>query len=149
MATTQVLRVEREIFDLGTFDDVRLGKDITASIPETTSEALEMLGNDQAALMGLLKDAFLEKARKAAESALVDWRTFADDEQKELNGAYEGQFADAKAVGSFILNIAKNVYGYSKELAPEQKKAKKDMAKVMVKNNAEIRAGLAENCKAA
>lgn len=147
MAQTLAVRVEREFFDLTQFDDVRLGKDVQVTIPETTTEALEMLGNDQAALMGLLKDAFIAKGKKAAENTLSDWHTFANDEQTELNGAYDGQFADQKAVNGFLLNMAKNVFGYTKDLSIEEKRKRKDLAKTMVLGNAEIRAGLAANCK--
>lgn len=138
--------VTREVFDLDTFDEVKLGKEYEFTPVTTIEEALAALGNDSAKLLEVLNDGMREEMRSQVRATSDGWRTFALDNDGEptedLNGEFAGTPADMKSVNALVLTLAKTVFGFSKELTKEQKRAAKESAKEMVKSNDAIKAGL-------
>lgn len=112
--------ITRTVFDLKTFDDVKLTKPFPLpEKPTSVSAALALVGNDETALLDLIYKGVVSKARDAAYESLQGFLTVEDNEP------YTGQCADeetGKKIDNAILALAK-VNGYSKDLPKEKKDA--------------------------
>lgn len=112
--------VTRTVFDLATFDDVKLTKPfVLPEKPSSLQEALALVSNDEAALLNLIYKGVVSKARDEAYANLQGFLTVEDNEP------YAGQCADeetGKKIDNAILALAK-VNGYSKDLPKERKDA--------------------------
>lgn len=113
--------VTRTVFDLTSFDDVKLKKPFPLpEKPATVAEALALVGNDEAQLLDLIYKGVVSKARDAAYASDQGWVTV-----EEPSEAYNGRFADeetGKKIDAAILALAK-VNGYSKDLDKAKKEA--------------------------
>ncbi len=138
------IKVTSEFFDLVTFEDVRVVKEQAFTPAESTDAALAILGNDNARLLAVINKGLMAEAKTAMAQSADGWHTYNED--GTVNGAYAGTPADSKKVGPFLLNIAKNVFGFGKDLSKEEKRKRKEMAADFVKGNEQMRAGLAANC---
>jgi hypothetical protein len=74
------------------------------------------------------------------ESADVAWHTLTDED--EVNGEFTGTIAETKSVNQLVLTLAKTLYGYSKDMSKEQKRAAKENAMGFVKGNNAVKEGL-------
>ncbi len=112
--------ITRTVFDLATFDDVKLTKPfVLPAKPATLQDALALVGNDETALLNLIFTGVTAQARDAAYENMAGFVTVEDGE------AYTGRCADektGKAIDGAILALAK-VNGYSKDLPKERKDA--------------------------
>lgn len=112
--------VTRTVFDLATFDDVKLTKPFPLPAkPATVAEALSLVGNDETQLLDLIYKGVVSKARDEAYNSIQGFLTVEDNEP------YSGQCADeetGKKIDNAILALAK-VNGYSKDLPKERKDA--------------------------
>ena len=140
MAETQTIRVQRTVFDLNDFAEVLLVKETSYTPVESIEAALAAVGNDSAKLLAVVNDGLRAETRRQAASTPENWHTF--DEEGEINGAFGGVMADVKKVNATVLTLAKNVFGYSKELDKAAKRAAKDAAINLIKGNQVIRDGL-------
>lgn len=140
MANTISLRVQRSIFDLDAFEDVTLVKEFEHTEAESVQEALQRVGNNNDKLLAIINEGLRAEARRKEATSPDGWHTFNDE--GEINGDFSGTVADPKAVNALVLTLAKTVFGYSKEMTPEQKRAAKNSAEAMIKGTEAIRAGL-------
>lgn len=112
--------VTRTVFDLATFDDVKLTKPFPLpEKPATVADALALVANDESRLLDLIYKGVVSAARDAAYNSLTGFLTVEDNEP------YTGQCADeetGKKIDNAILALAK-VNGYSKDLPKEKKDA--------------------------
>lgn len=154
MADTAIktLRVQKQVFDIGKFEDVTLVKDVAFTKVASVTDALAALGNDNAKLLEIIQVGMEAEARENARVDPSGWHSFKLDETgeptKELNGAFEGQTADRGDVDANVLTLAKTIFGYNKGMTPEQKRDAKDKAMNLIKNTAAIRDGLVANALA-
>ena len=133
-------QVTKDVFDLDSFDDVRLVKEFEFEPAADVNEALTRLQNDQKRLLEIVNKGLLAEAEKAIRQETDGWHTF-DDEDK-INGAFNGIIADPKKVNAIVLTMAKTVFGFNKDQNKEQKRASKEQAKDFVRKNDAIREGL-------
>ncbi len=129
-------RIQKTVFDLKLFDDVLLVKDVPLpKKPESVSEALSMVGNDQSALMDIIYKGLISRTSDEAWEDMSGFKVLGDD--GEPGEDYTGQFADgekSKLINAAILSLAK-MQGYEKSLAPEKKRALKEKAAEFLRSN--------------
>lgn len=134
------LRVQDTVFNLDTFTEVTLVKEVPFAPVSTVAEALAALGNDDNALLAVINKGLESNARKDAKSVPTGWHTFT--EEGEVNGEFSGTPADIKKVNALVLTLAKTVFGYDNNAPLAEKKAAKESAKAMIQGNTQIREGL-------
>lgn len=130
--------VTRTVFDLTSFDDVKLVKDFTPPTPVTSvEEALAAVGNDTAALLAVINEGLTQSARDAAYDNIEGFKIVG--ENGEAGEQYSGKFADeskSKLINAAVLNIAKMFSGGSWDTASkEQKRGWKEQAVEMLRSN--------------
>lgn len=130
--------VTTSVFDLASFDTVKLSKVITLpSKPASIEEALAAVGNDSQKLLDVIYEGL---AADAVETARNDMSGFliADDDDEEKNGKpYEGKYADedmSDKINKAVLSMAK-VFGFDKSLSKEKKREVKEQAREMLRSN--------------
>jgi hypothetical protein len=133
-------RVQRSAFDLDSFSEILLGKEFEFTPVTSQEEALQALGNDSKRLLEVINNGLKSEIRNQVAEDPDGWHVF--DDEGELNGPFTGTLADMKAVNNLILTLSKTVFGYSKDLSKDQKRAAKDAAMEMIKNTEAIKAGL-------
>ncbi len=135
-------RVQKTVFDLDSFDEILLVKEFEYTPVQTVEEALAALGNDSAKLLEVLNDGMRDAVRVQIRETNDGWHTYDDEKPDEINGEFQGTVADPKSVNSLVLTLAKTVFGFSKDLSKEQKRAAKASAIEMIRANDAIKAGL-------
>lgn len=125
--------ITRTVFDLSTFDDVKLRKAFPLPAkPETVAEALALVGNDNARLLDLIYKGVVAAARDEAAANIQGFVTD-DDEATPYTGRYADEVT-GKKIDNAILALAK-VNGYEKSLPKERKDAiKADVTKFLREN---------------
>lgn len=142
MAEVKVNPITDTVFDLDSFDEVKLVKNPPPfQTVSSIEEALSRLGNDSTKLLQVLNDGLIGEYRdQFAADPSQPWHTF--DDEGEPNGVFTGTIAESKSVNNLVLTLAKTVFGFSKDMTPEQKKAAKASAKEMIAANDAIKNGL-------
>lgn len=137
------IRRQRGIFNLDTMDELTLVK-VGSFEPATTSEeALKRCGNDSAKLLAIINEGLeAEAGRAMVTDSSVPWQQ--EDEEGKLS-AFEGTPANMKMVNGLILNLAKSIFKFNKDMNKEQKRAAKDKAIDFIRANDTIKQGLKEN----
>ena len=135
-AQPEVMRIQRTVFDLKKFDDVKLIKDVPKP-PKPTSlqEALAAVGNDQSKLLTVIYEGLVSEIREK-EYANIQGFSFPTDENQP-GEEYSGTFADdtkSALINAAVLSIAK-MQGYDKSMTPDQKDKLKEKAKEFLRSN--------------
>jgi hypothetical protein len=138
----QKVPVQKSFFDLDTFADVVLVKEGSFTPVEDTASALARVGNDAAKFLELVNEGLRAEYQRTLREDPNGWQL--KDEEGKLSD-FSGTPADSVAVGALVLNLAKTVYGYSKDLDAKGKAAAKDSAMELIKSTPAIRAGLQKN----
>lgn len=139
--------ITRTIFDLDTFESVKLMKNVPDFVPaENTTEVLTRIGNDHGKMLELL-NAGLKAAERAAvegnnDIPFLTKKLDDDGEETEELIPYSGTPANEDKVNALKLTLAKTVFGYNKSMSKDEKKAAKDSAISMIKDTPAIKAGL-------
>lgn len=135
--TTATKKIQRTVFDLASFDDVKLVKSIPVPAkPTTLEEALAAVGNDSAKLLDVIHNGLVEAA---VESARADISGFViDDPDNEGEPVpYTGAYANEEKVDKInkaVLALAK-LNGFEKSLDPEKKRELKEAAREFLRSN--------------
>lgn len=138
--TTGKQTVQRTVLDLDTFEDVTLQKEFDFSPVSNVEEAAARLGNDANKLLKVINDGLLAETRREVAKATDGWKVLEDDGTATED--FKGTPANSKIVNGCVLNLAKTVFGFSKDMTPEQKKAAKVQARELVKSTPPILNGL-------
>lgn len=143
--TVKMAPLTRTLFDLDSMSDVTLVKPVPDFEPVSTpQEAMARLGNDSVKLLQVINDGLMGHLRDSVkDDPNIPWNT-EDEETGELT-LFTGTPADSKAVNGLVLNLAKSVFGYTKDSTPVEKKAAKEAAMEMVKSTPKIVEGLKKN----
>lgn len=146
----KVPTITRTVFDLDSFEDVELLKEVPFTPAATVEEALARVGGDSAKLLEAVNDGLLADAKRvAAHDNSIPWLQDVEDENgKIVRENFDGTIADSKVVNGMVLNMAKAVYGYNKAAAAKDKAGKqaaKQAAMAFIAGNETIKAGLKEN----
>src|SRR5450756_251874 len=134
--------ITRTVFDLESFDDVKLTKPFNPpTAPSSVEEALQVCGNDAQKLVGLIYAGMVAEARNTAYDSIEGFVTVVGEKP------YTGKYADGAAglkISAAILGLAKAL-GYSKSKTPEQKAAAKAKAADAIRSNPAILADILAN----
>lgn len=134
-ATTKT--VTKSVFDLGSFGDVKLTRDVTLPAkPASVEDALAAVGNDKDALLQVIYDGLVERAVENARAQTDGWNAI-NEETGEAAGPYTGNPVTeekGKAISLAVLNIAK-AGGYDKSLPAEKKRELKEQAMQFLRSN--------------
>ena len=129
-------QIQKTVFDLKVFANILLVKDVEMPRkPETVSEALVMVGNDQSALMDIIYKGLVSRASDEAQKDMSGFKVLGED--GEPGEEYSGNFADGDKkdlINAAILSLAK-MQGYEKSLSPEKKRALKEKAADFLRSN--------------
>ena len=137
------LKRQKSGTDLNTFEDVTLIKTGTFVPVTTLEEAKHRVGGDTEKFISIINEGLEQEAgRNLVADSAVAWQV--EDEEGNLS-PFSGMLADGKMVGGLILNMAKSIFGYSKDKTTEEKKAAKQAAKDLIKNNETMKQGLVKN----
>jgi len=128
-------RVQRTVFDLAAFDDVKLIKDVPVpSRPESLESALATVGTKER-LLEIIHKGMVSDATSAAWDDISGFKIVGDD--GEAGEDYSGKFADeekGKLINAAVLSLAK-MNGYDKSLTKEKKGELKEKAKKFLRDN--------------
>jgi len=146
----EVPQINRTVFDLDSFEDVYLLKEVPFTPATSVEEALKRLGGDSAKLLEAVNDGLLADAKRvAAHDTSIPWMQDVETEDgKTVREQFSGTIADSKVVNGMVLNLAKSVYGYNKAAAAKDKAGKtkaKEQAMAFIAGNEVIKNGLKEN----
>ena len=137
----------KNVFDLATFDNVKVGIEFTPTPAlSTMQDALAYLGNDESKIVAAINKLKVEGEEKAAlDQPISAFHSFVDDEDesKGLNGPANVVEAHEDTVNTAVLNIAKQVYGYQRGLGSEHNKAARQKAIDYIRANPAVKDGLA------
>jgi len=134
-----VLEPTQSVFDLDSKSDVTLYKQVTFTPVDNTKEALERVGNDSAAFLKIINDGLRSyTAEKAKSDDSIAWQ--AKDEEGNLVPFSGTTISEEKSkqLAANVLNMAKMVFGYTKELSRDEKRVAKDKAQDMLLSNPAI-----------
>lgn len=144
----QAIIKQATVYDLETMDDVTLRKVGSFAPVATAGEGLARLGNDTAKFLKVVNDGLRAEAlRNLATDESIPWQEV-DEESGELK-PFNGAPADAKVVNPLVLQLAKTIFGYNKDMKPEVKAKAKSDAKDMIKGNPVMVAGLKKSAATA
>ena len=137
------IRRQQSGLDLSTYEDVTLVK-VGRFVPITTlEEAKQRVGGDTEKFIAIINEGLeAEAGRSLKNDPTIPWQV--EDEDGTVT-PFVGMLADAKVVGGLVLNMAKSIFGYSKDSTPEARKAAKQAAKDLIRSNEAMKAGLAKN----
>lgn len=130
--------VTKTVFDLATFDDVRLTKEfVPPTEPKTLEDALAAVQNDQTKLLALIHKGLVAEARDAQYNDMSGFRQIGED--GEPGEVYSGKFADesqGKLINAGILTMAKLYAGGAWDSKnKDEKKALKEKAAEFIRSN--------------
>lgn len=140
VSNIEEIPLQMGIFDLDSMDEVLLKKFVPFTPVTDTKTALERLGNDSAKFLEVINEGLRQHARETAKTdTSIAWQV--EDEEGNLS-PFSGTVADAKTVNGLILNMAKSVFGYAKDMTRDAKKAAKESAMYLIRSTPAIRDGL-------
>ena len=131
----ETLRIQRKQFDLDSKEDVILIKEVPFEPVTSNQEALARVGNDAKKFLEIVNQGLKDFTRDQAANDSSPW--FLEDEEGEKS-EYTGtpiSEEKSKQLAINVLNMAKMLFGYSKKMKPEEKKAAKEKAQTMLLNN--------------
>ncbi len=132
--TENTISVTKKVFDLETKDYVTLQKDGTTVPVTTMQEFTERLGNRADLILVLANKALAEYAKEQlASDESVKWQLVEEDEEgDEKLSEYTGTPLSAekgKMLQKSVIEFAKLLYGYTKNMVPGDPKANREAKK--------------------
>lgn len=147
VGTVTNLTIQKGLFDLKTMDTVTLKKTVPFQPVDSVQAANERLGNNLDKLIEVINRGLQAHTREAAiNDNSQPWMV--EDEEGNLV-PFDGIPADEKLVNGLILNLAKSLFGYNKDMEVEEKRAAKESAVEMIRNTPAIRDGLQKQAEKA
>ena len=141
MSTTQVqipnvpIRVSQTVFDIDAREDVQLVKTGDVAPVSTMNEFVSRLGNDSALILRLCNAALIEYAKEELEQDETKpyMAVESDDEGNETLVPFTGtalSMERSKQLNANVVNMAKLLFGFDKNMVPGDKTANREAKKV-------------------
>ena len=146
-STTETLKIQKSVFDLDSFEDVTLVKEVAYSPVASTEEALARLGNDAAKLIAVINDGLRTELRTSERENPAGF-VLADEDGKPTEETFAGTIADSGKVNAVVLAMAKSVFGLNPKASREEKRKAKDAAINLVRTTPAIVEGLRNSAAA-
>ena len=135
----ETITAQRGVMNLDTFEDVTLIKTATFVPAANPQEALERVGSDSQKFLDLINEGLRAEQRRQLQEDESGWMYENDDDEMV---PFNGTAADKSAVNQLRLTLAKTVFGFSKDMTLEAKKAAKQSAMDMIRSTEAIKKGL-------
>lgn len=136
-STSEPIKTQSTLFDLDTMEEVLVLKTVPFTDVTRTEEALERLGNNADRLIAVINRGLrAEIAQDIKRDTNIPWQI--ENEEGNLVD-FTGTLVDAKTVNTLALNMAKSIFGYSKEQPIEKRREAKAAALNVIKNTEVIR----------
>ena len=133
------------VIDLETFEEVTVRKEGQFVPAADVSQALARLGNDSAKHLKALNEFLKAEVRRTLGESAGGWYLL-DENGKMTDQSFTGIQGDKLKYNAFVLNMAKMVAGYHKDMTPEQKEAARQAAIETIKATPVIWDGMKKNC---
>lgn len=137
------LECTQSVFDLDTKSDITLFKQGTFTPATNAQEALAAVGNDSETFLKVINAGLRDFVREQlSANDLVAWQ--AKDEEGNLVPFSGTTISEEKSkqLAANVLNMAKMVFGYAKEMGRDEKRVAKDKAQDMLLSNPAVLASL-------
>lgn len=137
------LECTQSVFDLDTKSDITLYKQGTFTPATNAQEALAAVGNDSETFLKVINAGLRDFVREAlSANAELPWQ--AKDEEGNLIPFSGTTISEEKSkqLAANVLNMAKMVFGYAKEMGRDEKRVAKDKAQDMLLSNPAVLASL-------
>ena len=137
------LECTQSVFDLDTKSDITLFKQGTFTPATSAKEALEAVGNDSDKFLQIINAGLRDYTREQLSSNdSVAWQ--AKDEEGNLVPFSGTTISEEKSkqLAANVLNMAKMVFQYSKEMSRDEKRVAKEKAQEMLLSNPAVLASL-------
>ena len=138
---TQVLRIQKTVFDLDSRDDVTVVKEVNFTPVESTADALARVGNDAKKFLEIINAGLEDYTRtQAATDSTIAWQT---EDEEGAKTPFSGTMLTeekSKQLNANVLNMAKLLFGYAKDMigGRDAKKAAKAKALDMFLSNPQV-----------
>ena len=139
-----IKRIQKTVFDIGTFKNVTLYKDVEQpKRPANMKEAQEMVGGSTEALLSLIHTGLVAKANEDAQKDIAGFHYCKADypldpnKRPSLDEPYTGAYADGDkkaTINLAILGMAK-MMGYAPGNSPEVNDAAREQAMNIIRAN--------------
>ena len=137
------LECTQSVFDLDTKSDITLFKQGTFTPATSAKEALEAVGNDSDKFLQIINAGLRDYTREQLSSNdSVAWQ--AKDGEGNLVPFSGTTISEEKSkqLAANVLNMAKMVFQYSKEMSRDEKRVAKEKAQEMLLSNPAVLASL-------
>ena len=131
----ETLRIQRKQFDLDSKEDVTLIKEVTFEPVTSNAEALARVGNDAKQFLEIVNQGLKDWTREQSANDSSPWFIEDEDGEKTVYSGTSISEEKSKQLALNVLNMAKMLFGYSKSMKPEEKKAAKTKAQTMLLSN--------------
>jgi hypothetical protein len=131
----ETLRIQRKQFDLDSKEDVTLIKEVTFEPVTSNAEALARVGNDAKQFLEIVNQGLKDWTREQSANDSTPWFIEDEDGEKTVYSGTSISEEKSKQLALNVLNMAKMLFGYSKQMSREQKKAAKEKAQSMLLSN--------------
>jgi hypothetical protein len=131
----ETLRIQRKQFDLDSKEDVTLIKEVTFEPVTSNAEALARVGNDAKQFLEIVNQGLKDWTREQAAGDSTPWFVEDEDGEKTVYSGSSISEEKSKQLALNVLNMAKMLFGYSKSMSRDQKKAAKEKAQSMLLSN--------------
>lgn len=132
----QTLRITRNVFDLDSRDYVEVIKTVEFTPVENTADALAIVGNDAKKFLEIVNAGLRDYQRdQAANDDSVAWQTESEDGTLQPFSGTTLTEEKSKQLAANVLNMAKMLFGYNKDMSREDKRSAKDKATEMLLGN--------------
>lgn len=143
-ATDNIKRIQKTVFDLGTFKNVTLYKDVEQpKKPTSIKEAQEMVGGSTEALLNLIFTGLVAKTNEDAQKDISGFAYCRADypldpnKRPALEEAYTGNYAEGEKkamINAAVLSMAK-MMGYASGNTAEQNDKFREQAMEIIRAN--------------
>lgn len=121
----QTFDVSQSVFDLDTKSDVTLYKPVTFTPATDTAEALSRVGNDASTFMKIVNAGLKSfTADQTREDSNIPWQAKDGEEYVPFSGTTISE-EKSKQLDANVLNMAKMLFGYAKEMDGDKEKNRK------------------------
>jgi hypothetical protein len=138
---SEVLKIQKTVFDLDSKDDVTVIKEVTFTPVESMHQFTERVGNDAKKVLEIINAGLRDYTRESAmDDTSIAWMQEDEDGNKTPFAGSLLTEEKTKQLNANILNMAKLLFGYAKDMVGgrDAKKAAKEKAKNMLLDNPQI-----------
>jgi len=138
---TQTLKIQKTVFDLDSKDDVTVIKEVTFTPVDSTQAALTIVGHDAKKFLEIINAGLRDYTRdQATTDNSIPWMQEDEEGNKTPFSGTMLTEEKSKQLASNVLNMAKLLFGYAKDMlgGRDAKKAAKAKSLDMLLSNPQV-----------